>query len=316
VKVHYAALNPTDWKSAGNSPAGSVVGCDIAGEVVGIGKDVTSLKVGDRVCGFIWGCHTKDNGGFSEYCVSEASLLSKVPLNVDLKDASSLGIAWVTNTQGLHTSLGLPTPFKPLAKTEKPLSVLIWSASTSVGQIGIQFAKASGLTVIATASPKHFEHLKTLGADHVFDYNDPDVVQKIKAVYPDLRHAFDCISEGPTAKLAADSLGPNGGTVSLILFRDNSDIRKDVVVKNTLGYTVFGEEFKLGTFAFPAQPKHKQTCEEFAPLLTTLLDNKKIVPMPVKLFPRGLYGMLEAIEYMKSGKVSGEKLVVNVQETH
>ena len=59
----------------------------------------------------------------------------------------------------------------------------MWAGSTSVGQYAVQYGKLSGYTVIATASPKNNDLIKSLGADFVFDYRDPDVVQKIKEVY-------------------------------------------------------------------------------------------------------------------------------------
>ncbi len=56
VKTKAVALNPTDWKSytGANSP-GAIVGCDYAGVVEEISKDVTEVKVGDKVAGFARG---------------------------------------------------------------------------------------------------------------------------------------------------------------------------------------------------------------------------------------------------------------------
>lgn len=59
----------------------------------------------------------------------------------------------------------------------------MWAASSSIGQFAVQLAKLSNFTVIATASPKNHELLKSFGASHCFDYRDPDVVNKIKAVW-------------------------------------------------------------------------------------------------------------------------------------
>ena len=54
VKIHAAALNPADWKVITrysyfltNLP--TVLGTDIAGEVVELGEGVTELSIGDRV---------------------------------------------------------------------------------------------------------------------------------------------------------------------------------------------------------------------------------------------------------------------------
>lgn len=54
VKVHASALNPIDWniqkKGLSFDYFPAVLGCDIAGEVTKVGSQVTSCKVGDRVC--------------------------------------------------------------------------------------------------------------------------------------------------------------------------------------------------------------------------------------------------------------------------
>ena len=54
VKIHAAALNPVDWKLSngfGNflSNFPTILGTDIAGEVVELGEGVTDLAIGDRV---------------------------------------------------------------------------------------------------------------------------------------------------------------------------------------------------------------------------------------------------------------------------
>ena len=58
VKTAAVALNPTDWKHVDYLPTpGAQLGCDYAGTVVEVGKDVTKrFKKGDRIAGFVHGC--------------------------------------------------------------------------------------------------------------------------------------------------------------------------------------------------------------------------------------------------------------------
>jgi len=317
VKNHFAAINPTDWKHVDFLVGpGKVVGCDAAGEVAAVGKSVKNFKVGDRVGNLLWGCHDSENAAFAQYYAALEKLSFKVPDNVHLKDASTLGIAYATSVQALYQSLGLPSFLHP-QKSEKPIQVLIWSGSTSVGQVAIQLAKASGLEVITTASPKNFDHLKKLGAAHVFDYKDAEVSRKISEVAPELAHALDCISEGNSTKLIADALGPKGGKISLLLHVDTKDLRPEVKTQVTLAYTVMNKEVVFpGRPAIPANPKDQEVAAEYFAALEGLLKNKTLIPMPVKIFAGGLAGVSDAFDYMKSGKHSGEKLVVDVSETH
>lgn len=88
-------------------------------------------------------------------------------------------LALTTASAGLFDKeqLGLRYPSiqaKPLNET-----VMIWGGSTSVGSNAIQLAVAAGYDVVSTSSPRNFDHLRSLGASHVFDYHDPDITNEI-----------------------------------------------------------------------------------------------------------------------------------------
>ncbi|KAF6804266.1 Zinc-type alcohol dehydrogenase-like protein C2E1P3.01-like protein 5 [Colletotrichum sojae] len=96
-------------------------------------------------------------------------------------NAATLTIVTQTANDTLFNRFGLPTPYEVTGPTEGTL--VIWGAATSVGMAAVQLARASRVSVIiATASPKRHDFLKTLGATHCFDYNDAHVGDKIKAV--------------------------------------------------------------------------------------------------------------------------------------
>lgn len=97
VKVHAASINAYDWhfltadvfliRLMGGGlfkPKKEVLGADIAGEVVAVGKKVTRFHPGDEVFGTAkGGC-----GDFAEYvCARERSLELK-PANVSFEEAS------------------------------------------------------------------------------------------------------------------------------------------------------------------------------------------------------------------------------------
>ncbi|THV06350.1 dehydrogenase [Dendrothele bispora CBS 962.96] len=307
VKVVAAAQNPTDWKSSGRQEDVKVVGCDYAGIVTQLGDGVTEdVKVGDRIAGMVFGC-LEMNGAFAEYTAAPSHMFFKLPESASFEDMSQLGVACYTTCQCLYQSQDLPSPENP---TTTPIDILVWGGSSSVGHFVIQLAKLGGMRVIATASPKHFDRLKKLGADEVFDYRDPEVAKKIRTLTNEkLKHAVDCISEGSTPQLISDSLSPEGGTISAILKYDT--VRPEVKVVFSLAYYLFGKPF--GNFT----PTTEMT--EFATksskLISKLLAEGKIVPAPLKIYPKGLADVPEGLEFMKSGKVSGEKIVYRVADT-
>lgn len=84
----------------------------------------------------------------------------------------------------------------------------MWGAASSVGTSVVQLAANAGYTVIATASKSNHDLVLALGAAKVFDYNDSDVVEKLKAaVNGEWVGAYDAISAGGTVEKSAEVIG-------------------------------------------------------------------------------------------------------------
>jgi len=188
------AINPLDWiiQVAGNVAYRwlkypTVLGSDVAGEVVGVGQAVTRFRVGDRVLGHAVGSDKDINsaaeGGFQLYTVVLERLAAPIPDTMAFEDAAVLPLGLSTAACGLFQKdqLGLRYPTADAAPTGETL--LVWGGSTSVGSNAIQLAAAAGYEVITTSSPRNFEYVKSLGASQVFDYNSPSVVPDIIAAF-------------------------------------------------------------------------------------------------------------------------------------
>ena len=121
--------------------------------------------------------------------------------------------------------------------------------STATGTLAIQFAKLSGLTVVATASPHNHALVKELGADAVFDYNDPSCAEMIKEYTKNkLYYAFDTIANERTGAICVASMATESSTTlrySSLLGVEKLP-REDVENKHTLAYTMVGETFTMG----------------------------------------------------------------------
>ena len=187
VKNHAVAVNPVDWfkQLTGNLMFSwikypSILGSDVAGEVVEVGEAVSRFSVGDRVLGHALGMSKERNtpaeGAFQAYTVLLDYMAAPIPNAMSYESAAVLPLGVSTAACGLFQKdyLALQHPSispKPTGKT-----LLVWGGSTSVGSNAIQLAVAAGYEVITTASPRNFDYVRRLGASQVFDYNGKTVV--------------------------------------------------------------------------------------------------------------------------------------------
>jgi NADPH:quinone reductase-like Zn-dependent oxidoreductase len=159
----------------------------------------------------------------------------------------------------------------------------------------------SGLRVVTTASPNHFDLVKSLGAEAVFDYHDPECGKKIREYTNNsLQYAFDAISVESSFKICEEAfpLGEESlqedAAKKLHLVTQlpmTGWTRKDVDVQTILAYTTFGEAFsKFGT-DFPPLDDHFKFGVMFWALAAKLLAEGKIKTHPVLLRPDGLQGV-------------------------
>src|SRR5579871_3090248 len=136
-----------------------------AGEVVAIGKDVTSLKNGDRVA---W---TMTLGSYAEYAVVAADRLVPIPAGVSDQQAAA------TMLQGM-TAHYLSHDTYPLKKGE---TALVHAAAGGVGLLLVQMAHNIGARVIATVSTDEKARLaRESGADEIILYTQTDFEAETK----------------------------------------------------------------------------------------------------------------------------------------
>jgi NADPH:quinone reductase-like Zn-dependent oxidoreductase len=107
------AVNPIDWvlQSQGTGMAfrwikfPSILGNDVAGEVIQIGHKVTRFKVGDRVLGQAMSTDQKINnaayGGFQLYTVLLEQITSPIPDHLSFESASVMPLGFTTAAAGL-----------------------------------------------------------------------------------------------------------------------------------------------------------------------------------------------------------------------
>ncbi|MEQ8426147.1 MAG: NAD(P)-dependent alcohol dehydrogenase, partial [Cyclobacteriaceae bacterium] len=173
IKVRAACLNSWDWDLLQGTyffvrvlggmfkPKYKILGCDVAGIVKSVGKDVKEFRPGDEVFGDLSG----DNFGcFAEYVCGSAKHLATKPAELSFEDACTIPQAGLLALQGLRLK----------GELQPGMEVLINGAGGGVGMFAIQLAKIYGCTVTGVDRSSKFDIMRELGADRVIDYQSED----------------------------------------------------------------------------------------------------------------------------------------------
>ena len=144
---------------------GTVPGIEYVGEVVAVGDEVPNAKPGDRVM-------CSGASGWAEYAVADWGRTVPLPANnMTWAQASTLPVA----LQTMHNAAVTAGRFKAGE------SIMIQGASTGVGLMGLQIAKALGakLVVGSSTNPERRARLTEFGADLAVDSTDEGWVDQV-----------------------------------------------------------------------------------------------------------------------------------------
>ncbi len=173
IKVAAAGVNRPDIiQRQGHYPpppgASPILGLEVAGTVVAIGAQVDNWQLEQTVCALTNG------GGYAEYVAVPASQCLKVPSTLSLDEAAAIPETYFTVWFNL---------FSPGLIRQDTL-FLVHGGSSGIGSTAIQLAKAWGATAITTVGNQaKSDFCRSLGADHVINYQEQDFVAAITDLY-------------------------------------------------------------------------------------------------------------------------------------
>lgn len=207
VRVHAASVNDWDWGLLQGPtlpfmrvPPKPILGSDVAGQIVDLGSGAQRFHVGDEVYGDLSRMGPHGWGGFAQYvCARERSLIPK-PARMTFVQAAALPQAGQLAVQALFAA----GPIRP------GQTILINGAGGGVGTIGVQIAKAQSAEVTGVDSALKLEMMRSIGFDHVIDYQQEDFTKNGKR--------YDLIVDTKTTRTPAEyarSLNP-GGTYATV----------------------------------------------------------------------------------------------------
>ena len=141
-------------------PGNRILGSDIAGRVEFVGRNNTEFKVGDEVFGELLGYQ----GGFAEYACTDGKTMMVKPASLTFEQAAAIPQAGVIAFNGIRLK----------GQVQPGQQVLINGGGGSGGSFAIQLAKLAGAEVTAVDNAFKLDFMRSLGADHVIDYERED----------------------------------------------------------------------------------------------------------------------------------------------
>jgi len=296
VKVLAASVNSWDWDLLRGTPFANrlmfgivkpkigILGCDIAGQVEAVGRNVKQFQPGDEVFGDISGCGW---GGFAEYVCARENVLALKLASMTFEEAAAVPQAAVLALQSLRDK----------GKIQPGQKVLINGAGGGAGTFGVQIAKSFGAEVTGVDSASKLDMLRSIGADHVIDYTQEDFTKN--------GQVYDLILDVVTHRSIFDykrALSPMG---IYVMLGGGSWAR--VFQTMFLGplISMTGSK-KMGLLM------HKPNKKDLN-YMNGLFEAGKVKPVIDRLYP--LSEVAEALRYFGEGHVKG-KVVITVEDTN
>jgi NADPH:quinone reductase-like Zn-dependent oxidoreductase len=255
------------------------LGCDAAGIVTAIGRDVTRFNLRDEVV-----C-LSGSSTFSRYARATQGQVFPKPPNMTFEQAAGLPLAFVTAYYGL-THVGRLYPGD---------RILIHSAAGGVGLAAIQIAKMLHAEIFATVGTEEKkEYLRSIGIQHIMDSRSLTFLQEVR----DLTH-------GEGVDVILNSLSGTALTEGVKLLRHNGRFvelgKRDFVAGRTLDLEPFGQGLSFSVIDI------RQSNKAIAPVVRELsryFESGTLQPLPIKTFP--VSKIADTFRFMTEGKHIGK----------
>jgi NADPH:quinone reductase-like Zn-dependent oxidoreductase len=293
LRVHAASVNPADWHILRGAPyiariefglrkpKDRVLGCDVAGHIEAVGKNVTMLQPGEEVFGspFMHGL-----GAFAEWvCISE-DLLAPKPAALSFEQVAAVPLAALTALQGLRDQ----------GRIEPGHKVLIIGASGGVGTFAVQIAKSFDAEVSGVCSTRNVEMVRALGAEHVIDYTQEDFTQS--------GQKYDLIFQLAGTLSPSECRSALTSNGNLVLSSGESEGRWIGPVDRVIKGLVLSGFVSQKMASFMVKPKR-----EDLQLLKQFIEDGTLTPEIDRTYP--LAQVPEAIRYLEEGHARGKVVI-------
>jgi len=209
IKVAAAGVNRPDLlQREGKYPpppgASSIMGLELAGEVVALGEGADARLLGRPVMALVAG------GAYAEYAVAPSGQCMAVPPSLSMVEAAALPETLFTVWSNVFER-GRAAPGETL---------LVHGGTSGIGTIAILLARLFGLSVIVTVgSAEKCLRALEIGANHAIDYKAQEFVAEVQRLAPDgVQLVLDMVGGDYVAR-NLECLAPEGRHVSIAVQR-------------------------------------------------------------------------------------------------
>ena len=289
VKVYATTVNRTDCATIRAipffariitgllKPKKQIPGTEFAGKIEEIGKNVKSLKVGDKVFGF----DDQSSGSYAQYMTISEDKAITIPRNVTYEQAAA-------STEGAHYAYN----FIKKVNLKSGQKVLVNGATGAIGSAAVQLLKYFDVNVTAVCDTKNIELVKSLGANKVIDYTKEDFT-KDEEKY---NFVFDAVGKSSFAK--CKPLLQSGG----------------IYISSDLGYMAQNVFLPLITPIIKPMIGNKKTVFPIPTdirrsllLIKKLIEQGKFKAVIDRKYP--LEQIVEAYKYVEKGQKTGNVVI-------
>jgi len=263
-------------------PKKQTPGTEFAGKIEEIGKNVTSLKVGDRVFGF----DDQGSGAHAQYLKISEDKVVTIPDNITYAQAAA-------STEGAHYAYN----FIKKLDLKSGQKVLVNGATGAIGSAAVQLLKYFGANVTAVCNTENIELVKSLGANKVIDYTKDDFT-KDEEKY---NFVFDAVGKSSFAK-CKPLLQPGGIYASSDLGYMAQNIFLPILTP--IISKLPGQYGKKTIFPMPVDVRRSLL------LIKKLIEEGKFKAVIDRSYP--LEKIVEAYRYVEKGQKTGN-VVINIE---
>lgn len=257
------------------------LGLECSGVIDAVGENVTDWKIGDEVVALLAG------GGYAEQVVVPAGQVIRPPLGLSLVSSAGLMEVATTVLSNLDRVDLQPDEW-----------FLVHGGGGGIGTFAIQYARALGAHVAATASAKKLDHCRNMGAEVVIDYAEDWLTELMMATSD---RGVDVILDIIGAKYLADNIAALRDDGRLVIIGMQKGTKAELNISKLLN--------KRGTItatSLRGRPVEQKAaiCRQVSERIWPLITSGQIKPAPETRIP--IQNAAEAHDALACGEITGK----------